>query len=1030
MNIKKIVTNTVVTLALLFVGMTGNFLLYSDAGTQVVFKIIARKTPGLSYEKISGKLLGRLEILKLKYHSDTLDLDIDKLTSQNTFNIFWLKLVMKELTAENVIINAHLLNIKQKKSSHDSFPLPFGIQANTITLKNLQVKHGEDFTLQLPPLVGSANLSAKNLDVLIYKENDESFFIKLNQNKNNMYFDMHTSINKTDCKIHFYGNKKRYALNSEVYDNHQGKLFVNGSGEGNNHNLQIVSDNLHLNDFWHSKWSQIISFNLNAQHHKKDTIIKLDKLQGVVHDQPIEGHGEVILNKRLVSEINLNILSKNSTLQIQQDKNLPERINWKLHVATIDHYFPSAKGELLAIGNVSSINTKPTLDSEFTLNNFVFKQYKITRLLLQATGELKHHDIKIKVNTKDQNGAIHIIGSYASETWKGIINQFELNNNNQRWLLAKKAAVVVNKHSLTLSPFALISSQGHIMLHGTYLVGKSLQGKMEIRNFDLSLINFLFPESLRINGKINVAAAADFKKKARLNVAAQLSPGLLHYQLHDPETFPYTGGKINVLMDGDNLKSNLSILFPDGQVKSTLELPNFKLGATQTHQKIAGNVSFNLNQPRILETLIPTIKNLSGKIMGNYAFSGTLSNPNIAGELNFSQGSFQIPKINLQITNVNIRAKSTNNLILYSGSLTSGKGILNLNGQTKIEQGAFPLELDLQGTNVLICNQPEIKIFATPNMHLALADKTLKLSGNIVIPEANIHPHDFGNTETASDDIVFIQEDGKKVENSSFRMMSSIHLSLGNKIYLNSRGIKGQVRGQMQIEDDPTKATVANGELWLQDGNYSIYGKTLQINDGRLLFTGGPISNPGLNIKATRSLQAKSNSLFASEETIKVGVQVTGTLHEPKINLYSEPAGKSSADILSYLVLGMPLNSLNQSVNKSNTQLLLQAADALNFSGNNKLLNIKDQLKKGLGLAELDIGTQSEIDPRTQETTQHTAFVLGKYLSPKFYVNYSLDLFDHTNTLKVRYLLNKFWTVQSVANTNGSGVDILYSVEK
>jgi translocation and assembly module TamB len=114
----------------------------------------------------------------------------------------------------------------------------------------------------------------------------------------------------------------------------------------------------------------------------------------------------------------------------------------------------------------------------------------------------------------------------------------------------------------------------------------------------------------------------------------------------------------------------------------------------------------------------------------------------------------------------------------------------------------------------------------------------------------------------------------------------------------------------------------------------------------------------------------------------------------------------------------------------TNTGLLLQAADALNANGTNKILNLKNQIKKGLGLSDLDINTHSEVDPKTQETFQHTAFVLGKYLSPKFYINYSLDIFDHTNTLKVRYLLNKFWTIQSVANTNGSGIDVLYTFEK
>lgn len=231
----------------------------------------------------------------------------------------------------------------------------------------------------------------------------------------------------------------------------------------------------------------------------------------------------------------------------------------------------------------------------------------------------------------------------------------------------------------------------------------------------------------------------------------------------------------------------------------------------------------------------------------------------------------------------------------------------------------------------------------------------------------------------------------------------------------------------MRIYDNPDTASIAYGQLQIQDGAYSIYGRTLQIDSGKLNFMGGPINNPSLEIRASRSLQSYGNNLLLStQEQLRVGVSVLGTLHEPKINLFSEPAGKSTADILSYLILGVPSNS----VSGANTELLLQAADAINLGGTSKILDIKNQIKKGLGLSELDIGTSQEMDLKTQETIQHTAFVLGKYLSPKFYVNYSLDLFDHTNTLKVRYLLNKFWTIQSVTNNNGSGIDVLYTIEK
>ncbi|MDQ2994778.1 MAG: translocation/assembly module TamB, partial [Pseudomonadota bacterium] len=61
---------------------------------------------------------------------------------------------------------------------------------------------------------------------------------------------------------------------------------------------------------------------------------------------------------------------------------------------------------------------------------------------------------------------------------------------------------------------------------------------------------------------------------------------------------------------------------------------------------------------------------------------------------------------------------------------------------------------------------------------------------------------------------------------------------------------------------------------------------------------------------------------------------------------------------------------------------------------------------------------------------QHTALVLGRYLTPKLYINYSFDMLDNNNTFRVRYFLNKNWSVQTESSSNGNGVDLLYSFER
>jgi translocation and assembly module TamB len=56
--------------------------------------------------------------------------------------------------------------------------------------------------------------------------------------------------------------------------------------------------------------------------------------------------------------------------------------------------------------------------------------------------------------------------------------------------------------------------------------------------------------------------------------------------------------------------------------------------------------------------------------------------------------------------------------------------------------------------------------------------------------------------------------------------------------------------------------------------------------------------------------------------------------------------------------------------------------------------------------------------------------MLGKYLSPKIYVGYSMGIADAFNVFRVRYYFNKQLSAQSESSTNGNGVDMLYTIEK
>jgi translocation and assembly module TamB len=123
------------------------------------------------------------------------------------------------------------------------------------------------------------------------------------------------------------------------------------------------------------------------------------------------------------------------------------------------------------------------------------------------------------------------------------------------------------------------------------------------------------------------------------------------------------------------------------------------------------------------------------------------------------------------------------------------------------------------------------------------------------------------------------------------------------------------------------------------------------------------------------------------------------------------------SDILSYLVLGRPLNEASESEGES---LYKEAATSISLAGSGAIARSIG------GVFEL-----SEVNIESGDTAEDTALVLGKSLTPRLYVRYVQGLVDNTNMFQVRYRLSNKWTLQTESGTrSASGADLIYSFER
>jgi translocation and assembly module TamB len=217
-------------------------------------------------------------------------------------------------------------------------------------------------------------------------------------------------------------------------------------------------------------------------------------------------------------------------------------------------------------------------------------------------------------------------------------------------------------------------------------------------------------------------------------------------------------------------------------------------------------------------------------------------------------------------------------------------------------------------------------------------------------------------------------------------------------VSLDTSGLTARIEGSVTVRSGSDEITRGSGELLIQEGKYVAYGRKLDIQRGRLIYSGGPIGNPGIDIRAEKEYPE-----------VVAGVNVRGTLLQPRLTFFSEPSLPQSQVVSLILAGGSLETAQNNRAGGAGTELAAQGGAIL-----------AQQLGSRVGIE--DVGLE-------QNLANETSLVLGKYLSPRLYVSYGVSLTESLNTLKLRYSLNDRWTVKTEVGED-RGADLVYTIEK
>jgi translocation and assembly module TamB len=617
-------------------------------------------------------------------------------------------------------------------------------------------------------------------------------------------------------------------------------------------------------------------------------------------------------------------------------------------------------------------------------------------------------------------------GGWSAAQWAGTVSQFDWDLDRLgHWPLSRPLALRIQRSSGELGLACWASRGAEACLQGQLNELGSWQTAARVSEFELDRLQRWLPDSLGLKGVLSAdwqfSGQGDRVQDGRCELrvdAAQIEPmgGASPFKFRPAPLS--LGGRVGV--HGGDLRlvaeqPGFGSLRADLTVEGPLILS--RLGQTP----LSGEARLELQNIGVLLPLTTDIEKLQGRLDAGVRFSGTPNSPKLQVHSRLFDAGFGVPRLGIKVRSLHADAISRqDNQLVFSGRGVSGNGEIKLDGTVSLSpKDNWPLKLSLFGNRFLIADTPEAKVYLSPDLLVERKDARLSLSGRIKIPEATIQIPDESGAIKPSRDVVIVQGD-EPPEPRENPLETRVEVVLGDKISVSGPGYQARVDGQVTVEQLPGTDALGTGEILIHNGKYSMYGVDLEADGGRLVFNRSPMENPNLDIQAVR----KSDDVVA-------GAKMLGTLNKPNITLFSDRP-MSQTEILSYLVVGQSFNAQSP----QDGTAMRGAASALGGSAGGLLAK---ELSSRLGLGGLvDISMQGSLGAGgiAQAYTgsgpwggvQGTALFLGRYLTPKMYVQYGMGLFQNAYVFRLRYDLTQRWKVQTETGEY-SGGDILYQWE-
>ncbi|WP_379920928.1 translocation/assembly module TamB domain-containing protein [Erythrobacter sp. R86502] len=636
---------------------------------------------------------------------------------------------------------------------------------------------------------------------------------------------------------------------------------------------------------------------------------------------------------------------------------------------------------------------------------------------------------RAKINYRDGSGTARVLAEGVSGVPFRVAANAELAPDLWRAALQGKvrginfrttnpARIIPGDGSYELLPTNIDFGQGSVRLAGNYGDGIKLQSRLE--SLDLEIVNAFVP-GLGLDG--SATGSLDF---------AQVSPN----------AFPSADARLQI--NGFTRTTAVSVsqpldinfvgkLLPNGgearavmrrrgtvigrMVASLTPLPP-GTGDWTTRlmaAPLSGGIRYNGPADTLFSFAGQPDQRLSGPIGIAADFSGRVQDPQLAGIVRASKLTYENQTYGTRLSNMDIRGSfSGDRFELERLSATAGDGTLNAQGYVSLAADrGYPMDIAVSLDDARLARSEGLAASATGQLRLSKsAAQAAVLSGSLVLPETRYQIIRQGAAQVPELTGVRFKppkgpqritgdEPAQPASGIFDQLRLDIALTAPEQLYVSGMGLESEWRADLELGGTSTAPRVT-GAVELVRGTLGFAGRSFDLNEGRVRFTGGATIDPVIAIAASETI-----------EDVTVSVNVSGRAMDPEIAFTSVP-GLPQDEILARVLFGSSIGNL------SAIQAVQLAASLNSLRGSGGGLNPLGKLRAASGVDRLRILGGDETQGRG------TALAVGQYITDDIYVEFITDARGFTAT-QLEVALTPALSVLSQAGGSGAtNVNVRY----